>query len=44
MLERARVREAGYREDRVVWVSEANPASDLIFSLSTMMDKNCSLK
>ena len=28
MLERARVREAGYPEDRVVWVSEANPASD----------------
>ena len=28
MLEKARVCEAGYREDRVVWVSEANPASD----------------
>ena len=27
MLEKARVRKAGYREDRVVWVSEANPAS-----------------
>ena len=28
MLEKERVREAGYREDRVRWVSEANPASD----------------
>ena len=28
MLEKARVRRAGFREDRVVWVSEANPASD----------------
>ena len=28
MLEKERVREAGYQEDRVVWVSEKNPASD----------------
>ena len=27
-LEKARVRKAGYRQDRVVWVSQANPTSD----------------
>ena len=36
MLEKERVRKAGYQEDRVVWVSEKNPASD--FDIASVDD------